>query len=100
MSGIITSPPHRSLSEARLMVADTSGHDAAQVFDACDVLERHGSRADQIRARALRTALLAGAIQCHGDRQPTRHRIALLSDVLGVLALFGLLFLFLLFTPA
>jgi hypothetical protein len=100
MSGAITPLPRRSLSQARLVVADTGGHDAPQVLDACNVLELYGSRADQIRARALRAALLDGSIQCHGDRQPIQHRLALLADVFGVLALFGLLFLFLLFTPA
>lgn len=100
MSGVITALPRHGLCQARLLVADPSGHDSPQVLEACDVLERYGNRTDQIRARALRTAILSRTIQCHGRRQAWQRRLVLLANAIGILALFGLLFLFLLFTPA
>lgn len=99
MSGSSVRPPRCTLSQARLLVATASKHDEPLVLEACDVLERYGSPTDQTRGRALRAAILSRAMRTSDETPVWPHRLAILADLIGAVALFGLLFLLLLFTP-
>jgi hypothetical protein len=81
------------------LVANASKHDEPLVLEACDVLERYGSPTDQTRGRALRAAILSRTMRTPDQTPVWPHRLAILADLFGAVALFGLLFLLLLFTP-
>lgn len=103
MSAQILRMPALDIAAARHLVAYPDLHDDGAVLDACDMLEARGDWIDNERARALRAVLVREAIDRINRRGRMRRKLKLLAlisgDVLGALSLFGLLYLFLLFTP-
>lgn len=92
-----------SVAEARQIIANPDMHCEASVLDACEFLQVYGDWMDYERAKALKAAMIRDAIDeinRKGRRRQTLRRIATIAgDAVGALSLFGILYLFLLFTP-
>lgn len=99
MSAQVIRFPSMSVAEARQVIANPHIHCDASVLDACEVLQTYGDWMDHERAKALHAAIVRDAIADLNRKGRIRRGLAIAGDVIGVLSIFGILYLFLLFTP-
>ena len=99
MSAQVIRFPSMSVAEARQIIANPDIHCEASVLDACEFLQTYGDWMDHERAKALHAAIVRDAIADLNRKGRIRRWLAIAGDVIGVLSLFGILYLFLLFTP-
>lgn len=85
-----------TVADARLIIANPDMHDDASVLDACEFLQAYGDWMDHERAKALHAAIVRDAIADLNRKGRIRRW---LGDLLGAVCLFGILYLFLLYTP-
>lgn len=96
MSAQVIRFPSITVAEARQIIANPDMHCEASVLDACELLQTYGDWMDHERAKALHAAIVRDAIADLNRKGRIRRW---LGDLFGVLSLFGILYLFLLFTP-
>lgn len=99
MSAQVIRFPSMTVADARQIIANPDIHDDASVLDACEFLQTYGDWMDHERAKALHAAIVRDAIAGLNRKGRIRRGLAIAGDVIGVLSLFGILYLFLLFTP-
>lgn len=99
MSAQVIRFPSMSVAEARQIIANPDMHCEASVLDACEILQTYGDWMDHERANSLHAAIVRDAIADLNRKGRIRLWLAIAGDVIGVLSLFGILYLFLLFTP-
>ena len=96
MSAQVIRFPSMSVAEARQIIANPDIHCEASVLDACEFLQVYGDWMDHERAKALHAAIVRDAIADLNRKGRIRRW---LGDLFGAVCLFGILYLFLLFTP-
>jgi len=100
MTAQIVRFPFMSVMEAREIVSNPDLHDEASVLDACEMLAICGGWEDRQRAKTLHAQIVSRAVCEINAAGRRRARIgALIEGAVGAACLFGLLYLFLLFTP-
>ena len=91
--------PSMSVAEARQIIAHPDMHDAATVLDACEFLRDRGDWMDRERAKALHAEIVRIAVSGINRAGRIRRWLLIVGDLLGTVALFGILYLLLIFTP-
>jgi len=99
MSAQVIRFPSMNIAAARQIIANPEMHDDASVLDACEFLLTRGDWIDHERAKALHAAIIRDAIADINHDGRIRRALLIAGDVIGAASLFGILFLFLLFTP-
>jgi len=99
MSAQVIRFPSMSVAEARYIIANPDIHCDASVLDACEFLQTYGDWMDHERAKALHAAIVRDAVAEINRKGRIRRGLAIAGDLIGVLSLFGILYLFLIFTP-
>ena len=91
--------PTTDTANARQIIAHPDHQDAASVLRACAHLQIYGSGMDRERAKALHTAIVRNAVTDINRKGRIRRGMATAGDVIGAALLFGILYIFLIFTP-
>ncbi len=99
MSAQVIRFPSMSVACARHIIARPDMHRDATVLDACEFLQAAGDWMDHERAKALHAAIVRDAVAGLNRKGRIRRWLAVAGDVVGVISLFCVLYLFLLFTP-
>lgn len=100
MSAQVIFFPSMSVAEARQIIANPDIHDKASVLDACEFLQTHGDWMAHNRAKTLHTAIVRDAIAELNRKGRFWRALTIVGNLIGAASLFGILYLFLLFTPS
>jgi hypothetical protein len=82
------------------IIANPDIHCEALVLDACEFLRTYGDWMDHEHAKVLHAAIIRDAIAGLNRKGSIRRWLTIAGDVIGAAHLFGILYLFLLFTPS
>lgn len=99
MTGRVVPWPSMTLARARETVAMQDIFEACEVLDACELLMQRGDTEERAAAAALHASIVRQAVGEMNRAARWRRRMLLAGDVVGVLGLFGLLFILMLLTP-
>jgi hypothetical protein len=91
--------PTIDTANARQIIAHPDHQDAASVLDACEHLQTYGDRMDRERAKALHATIVQDAVADIYRKGRIQRGMAIAGDLIGAAILFGILYIFLLFTP-
>jgi hypothetical protein len=97
MSAQVIRFPSMSVADARKIIANPDIHCDASVLHACEFLQTYGDWMDHERAKALHAAIVRDAV---AEINPKGRIRRWLGDLIGAVSIFGILYLFLLFTPS
>jgi len=91
--------PTIETANARQIIARPDHKDEASVLSACAHLQIYGNGMDRERPKVLHTAILRDAVTNINRKGRIRRGMATAGDVIGAALLFGILYIFLIFTP-